>query len=57
MIIAFLVFKAINVLNIAVDVGFVVGTIAAITPIGSAIFVTPKVLSSSKTPQVFISLY
>ena len=56
-IIAFLVFKAISVLNIAVDVGFVVGTIAAITPIGSATYVIPKVSSSSITPQVFISLY
>ena len=39
--IAFLVFKAIKHLNIAVDVGFVVGTIAEITPIGSATFVIP----------------
>ena len=37
-IIPFLVFKASNVLKIAVDVGFVVGITAAITPIGSAIF-------------------
>ena len=57
MIIAFLVFKAIKHLNIAVEVGFVVGTIAEITPIGSATFVIPLVLSSSKTPQVFMSLY
>ena len=56
-IIAFLLFKAINVLNIAVDVGLVVGTIAATTPIGSAIFVTPNTLSSSITPQVFKSVY
>jgi len=41
MIIAFLVFNAIKVLNIAVEVGLVVGTIAAITPIGSATLVTP----------------
>ena len=40
-IIPFLVFKDINVLNIAVDVGLVVGITAAITPIGSAIFVIP----------------
>ena len=40
-IIPFLVFNAINVLNIAVDVGFVVGITAAITPIGSAIFLIP----------------
>ena len=39
--IPFLVFNAINVLNIAVDVGFVVGITAAITPIGSAIFLIP----------------
>ena len=57
MIIAFLVFKAIKHLNIAVEVGFVVGTIAEITPIGSATFVIPLVLSSSKTPQVFMFLY
>ena len=41
MIIAFLVFKAISVLKIAVEVGFVVGITAAITPIGSAIFIVP----------------
>ena len=40
-IIPFLVFNDINVLNIAVDVGFVVGITAAITPIGSAIFLIP----------------
>ena len=40
-IIAFLVFNEINVLNIAVEVGFVVGTIPAIIPIGVAIFFTP----------------
>ena len=38
MIIPFLVFNAINVLKIAVDVGLVVGITAAITPIGSATF-------------------
>ena len=36
--IAFLVFSASKHLKIAVDVGFVVGITAAITPIGSAIF-------------------
>ncbi len=56
-IIPFLVFKAINALKIAVEVGLVVGTIAAITPIGSAIFVSPKASSFSITPQVFSSLY
>ena len=40
-IIPFLVFNEINVLNIAVDVGFVVGITAAITPTGSAIFLIP----------------
>ena len=40
-IIPFLVFKEIRALKIAVDVGFVVGTIPAITPTGSAIFVNP----------------
>lgn len=52
-IIPFLVFKAIKALKIAVEVGLVVGTIAAITPIGSAIFVNPKASSFSITPQVF----
>ena len=40
-IIPFLVFNDINVLNIAVDVGFVVGITAPITPIGSATFFIP----------------
>ena len=39
--VAFLVFSAIRVLKIAVDVGFVVGITAAIRPIGSAIFLIP----------------
>ena len=56
-IIPFLVFKAINVLKITVDVGFVVGITAAIIPIGSAIFLIPLILSSSKTPQVLVSRY
>ena len=50
------VLSASNVLKIAVDVGFVVGITAAITPIGSAIRVIPYSLSSSITPQVFVSL-
>ena len=54
---AFLVFNDIKALNIAVDVGFVVGTIAATTPIGSAILVIPNDSSFSITPQVFSSLY
>ena len=41
MIIAFLVLSAISVLKIAVDVGFVVGIIPQITPIGSSIFFVP----------------
>ena len=41
MMIAFLVFNAISVLKIAVEVGFVVGITAAIRPIGSAIFLIP----------------
>ena len=41
MMIAFLVFNAIRVLKIAVEVGFVVGITAAIRPIGSAIFLIP----------------
>ena len=57
MMMAFLVLRAISVLNIAVDVGFVVGITAAITPIGSAIFLVPNALSSSMTPQVLTFLY
>ena len=53
----FLVFKASNALKIAVEVGLVVGTTAAITPIGSAIFFIPYALSSSRIPQVFSCLY
>ena len=40
-IIPFRVFRQISVLKIAVDVGFVVGITAAITPRGSAILVIP----------------
>ena len=40
--IPFLVFNEINVLKIAVDVGFVVGITAATTPIGSATLIVPK---------------
>ena len=57
MMMAFLVFKQIRVLKIAVEVGLVVGITAATRPIGSAIFLIPYALSSSITPQVFISLY
>ena len=41
MIMAFLVFKQIRVLKIAVEVGLVVGITAATRPIGSAIFLMP----------------
>ena len=51
---AFLVFNAIRVLNIAVEVGLVVGITAAINPTGSAIFLIPYIGSSSITPQVFV---
>ena len=54
MMIALRVLSAIRHLKIAVDVGFVVGITAAITPIGSAIFFMPYALSSSITPQVFV---
>ena len=40
----------------AVEVGFVVGITAAMTPIGSAIRLVPNALSSSTTPQVLVSL-
>ena len=56
MMIAFLVFNAINVLKIAVEVGLVVGITAATSPIGSAIFLIPYTGSSSITPQVFVFL-
>ena len=56
-IIPFLVLRAINVLNIAVEVGFVVGITAPIIPIGSNTFFIPKALSSSTAPHVFVSLY
>ena len=54
--IAFLVFKQISDLKIAVEVGFVVGITAPIRPIGSAIFLMPYAVSSSITPQVFVFL-
>src|SRR5574344_840701 len=55
-IIAFLVFKQINDLKIAVDVGFVVGMIPATTPKGSATILIPLFLSSLIIPQVFAFL-
>ena len=56
MIIPLRVLSASSVLKIAVEVGFVVGMTAAITPTGSAIFCVPNSLSSSMTPQVFTFL-
>ena len=56
MMIAFLVLRASRHLNMAVEVGLVVGMTAAITPTGSAIFFKPKALSSSIIPQVFVFL-
>ena len=41
----------------AVEVGLVVGMTAATTPMGSAIFCTPKAGSLSSTPQVLVFLY
>ena len=54
---AFLVFKVISDLKAAVDVGLVVGTTPAITPIGSATFLIPIAVSSSIIPQVLVCLY
>ena len=51
------VFKQSNALNMAVEVGLVVGITAAATPTGSAIRVYPFASSRSNTPQVFSSLY
>ena len=54
MMIALRVLRASKHLKIAVDVGLVVGITAAITPIGSAIFLVPNALSSSILPQVLV---
>ena len=43
-------------LKIAVEVGFVVGTIPAKTPKGSATILIPLILSSLIIPQVFAFL-
>ena len=50
------VLSASSVLKMAVEVGFVVGMTAPMTPIGSASFIMPPAASSSITPQVFVSL-
>jgi hypothetical protein len=47
------VLRLISALKIAVEVGFVVGTMAQISPSGSAIVSVPASRSSSTTPQVF----
>lgn len=51
------VFRAMRILKITVEVGLVVGIIAAITPMGSAILVQPKVVSLSIMPHVLVFLY
>ncbi len=51
------VFNAIKDLKIAVEVGFVVGTIPQMMPTGSAIVKVPYSSFSSKIPHVFSSLY
>ena len=51
------VLSANSALKIVVDVGFVVGTTPAITPIGSAMRQNPFVSSRSITPQVRSSRY
>ena len=55
--IALRVLRLIKALNIAVDVGLVVGTMPQMMPTGSAMVIVPKVTSSDKIPQVFSSLY
>ena len=50
------VLSARSVLKIAVEVGFVVGITAPMTPIGSASFSMPIASSLSMTPQVFVFL-
>ncbi len=51
------VLREIRDLKIAVEVGFVVGTIPQMIPTGSAIVIVPRLSSSSKMPHVFSSLY
>ena len=51
------VFRAIRALKIAVEVGFVVGTMPASTPRGSATLIMPEASSVSMMPQVFMSRY
>ena len=54
--IAFLALTAIIALKIAVDVGFVDGTIPITKPTGSAILMIPVAGSSSRIPDVFMFL-
>ena len=56
-IIALRVFRQINDLKMAVEVGLVVGIMPAITPSGSATILVPLVRSDLITPQVFSFLY
>ena len=51
------IYSQIRDLKIAVEVGFVVGTIPQMIPTGSAIVIVPRLSSSSKMPHVFSSLY
>ena len=57
MTIALRVLIAIKHLKHAVDVGFVVGITAPMTPIGSATFWIPNDKSSDKTPHVYSLRY
>lgn len=50
------VFRLISDWKIAVEVGFVVGTIVQIMPTGSTIVIVPKVSFSHSMSQVFSSL-
>ena len=52
----FLAFKEIMDLNMTVEVGFVVGMMATITPAGAAISTILRASSLFSTPTVFVSL-
>src|ERR1035438_4349916 len=51
------VFRAINALKMAVEVGLVVGMMPQMTPMGSATVIAPASSFSLSTPQVRASLY
>ena len=53
MMIGFLVFSEMRILNIAVDVGFVTGVIPRMTPRGSAYSSIPVSGESLMSPTVF----